>query len=76
MLGIDEVIGDPVIMWTIFLEEGQLPVEPRGEFNHNLGRHQDGLTEVLFKTILLSQAGFSARLLLTYCFKIPFPFSS
>ena len=26
LLGINEVIGDPVIMWTIFLEEGQLPV--------------------------------------------------
>ena len=26
ILGIDEVIGDPVIMWTIFLEEGSLAV--------------------------------------------------
>ncbi len=28
ILGIDEVIGDPVIMWTIFLEEGTLAVQP------------------------------------------------
>ncbi len=30
LLGIDEVVGDPVLMWAIFLEEGQLPVEPVG----------------------------------------------
>ena len=29
LLGIDEVIGDPVIMWTIFLEEGSfIQVQP------------------------------------------------
>lgn len=28
LLGIDEVVGDPVIMWTIFLEEGSLQVQP------------------------------------------------
>lgn len=28
LLGIDEVVGDPVIMWTIFLEGGALSVEP------------------------------------------------
>ena len=28
LFGIDEVVGDPVIMWTIFLEEGSLQVQP------------------------------------------------
>ena len=37
ILGIDEVIGDPVIMWTIFLEEGQLPVEPDGNLTTTWG---------------------------------------
>ena len=37
LLGIDEVIGDPVIMWTIFLEEGQLPVSPVGNLTTTWG---------------------------------------
>ena len=37
LLGIDEVIGDPVIMWTIFLEEGQLPVDPEGNLTTTWG---------------------------------------
>ena len=37
ILGIDEVIGDPVIMWTIFLEEGQLPVSPVGNLTTTWG---------------------------------------
>ena len=37
LLGIDEVVGDPVIMWTIFLEEGQLPVEPDGNLTTTWG---------------------------------------
>ena len=37
LLGIDEVIGDPVIMWTIFLEEGQLPVSPIGNLTTTWG---------------------------------------
>ena len=37
LLGIDEVIGDPVIMWTIFLEEGQLPVNPVGNLTTTWG---------------------------------------
>ena len=28
LLGIDELVGDPVIMWTIFLEAGSLQVQP------------------------------------------------
>lgn len=35
--GIDEVIGDPVIMWTIFLEEGVLPVDPVGNLTTTWG---------------------------------------
>ena len=35
--GIDEVVGDPVIMWTIFLEEGQLPVDPVGNLTTTWG---------------------------------------
>ena len=32
LLGIDEVIGDPIIMWTIFLEEGSfIQVQPGGK---------------------------------------------
>ena len=37
LLGIDEVIGDPVIMWTIFLEEGVLPVDPTGNLTTTWG---------------------------------------
>ena len=37
MLGIDEVVGDPVIMWTIFLEEGVLPVDPTGNLTTTWG---------------------------------------
>ncbi|RKU24004.1 hypothetical protein C6503_01935 [Candidatus Poribacteria bacterium] len=37
LLGIDEVIGDPVIMWTIFVEEGQLPVSPVGNLTTTWG---------------------------------------
>ena len=37
MLGIDEVVGDPVLMWTIFLEEGVLPVDPTGNFTTTWG---------------------------------------
>ena len=37
ILGIDEVIGDPVIMWTIFVEEGQLPVSPIGNLTTTWG---------------------------------------
>ena len=37
LLGIDEVIGDPVIMWTIFVEEGQLPVSPIGNLTTTWG---------------------------------------
>jgi hypothetical protein len=37
LLGIDEVIGDPVLMWTIFLEEGVLPVDPTGNFTTTWG---------------------------------------
>jgi hypothetical protein len=37
LLGIDEVVGDPVIMWTIFLEEGQLPVSPVGNLTTTWG---------------------------------------
>ena len=37
ILGIDEVIGDPVIMWTIFVEEGQLPVDPEGNLTTTWG---------------------------------------
>ena len=37
LLGIDEVIGDPVLMWTIFLEEGQLPVDPEGNLTTTWG---------------------------------------
>lgn len=37
ILGIDEVIGDPVIMWTIFLEEGVLPVDPAGSLTTTWG---------------------------------------
>lgn len=35
--GIDEVIGDPVLMWTIFLEEGTLPVDPAGSLTTTWG---------------------------------------
>lgn len=38
LLGIDEVIGDPVIMWTIFVEEGVLPVNPEGNFTTTWGQ--------------------------------------
>jgi hypothetical protein len=38
LLGIDEVIGDPVIMWTIFLEEGKLAVEPDAKLTTTWGR--------------------------------------
>ena len=37
LLGIDEVIGDPVLMWTIFLEEGVLPVDPAGSLTTTWG---------------------------------------
>ncbi|MDE0326801.1 MAG: hypothetical protein OXN27_22980 [Candidatus Poribacteria bacterium] len=37
LLGIDEVIGDPVIMWTIFVEEGVLPVDPAGSLTTTWG---------------------------------------
>ena len=37
MLGIDEVVGDPVLMWTIFLEEGVLPVDPTGNLTTTWG---------------------------------------
>ncbi len=37
ILGIDEVIGDPVIMWTIFVEEGSLPVDPAGNLTTTWG---------------------------------------
>ena len=37
LLGIDEVIGDPVLMWTIFLEEGVLPVDPTGNLTTTWG---------------------------------------
>ena len=37
LLGIDEVVGDPVLMWTIFLEEGVLPVDPTGNFTTTWG---------------------------------------
>ena len=37
LLGIDEVIGDPVIMWTIFVEEGVLPVNPEGNLTTTWG---------------------------------------
>ena len=38
MLGIDEVVGDPVIMWTIFVEEGVLPVDPTGNLTTTWGK--------------------------------------
>ena len=38
LLGIDEVIGDPVIMWTIFVEEGVLPVNPEGNLTTTWGQ--------------------------------------
>jgi hypothetical protein len=38
ILGIDEVVGDPVIMWTIFLEEGELSVKPGGKLTTTWGR--------------------------------------
>ncbi|MCE2415532.1 hypothetical protein J4G07_16205 [Candidatus Poribacteria bacterium] len=38
LLGIDEVIGDPVLMWTIFLEEGVLPVDPAGSLTTTWGK--------------------------------------
>ena len=38
LLGIDEVVGDPVIMWTIFLEEGVLPVDPVGNLTATWGQ--------------------------------------
>ena len=39
LMGIDEVIGDPVIMWAIFLEEGQLlPVDPAGNLTTTWGQ--------------------------------------
>ena len=37
LLGIDEVVGDPVIMWTIFVEEGVLPVDPTGNLTTTWG---------------------------------------
>lgn len=37
LLGIDEVVGDPVIMWAIFLEEGELPVDPTGNLTTTWG---------------------------------------
>ena len=37
LLGIDEVVGDPVIMWTIFVEEGTLPVDPTGSLTTTWG---------------------------------------
>ena len=37
LLGIDEVIGDPVLMWTIFLEETVLPVDPEGNLTTTWG---------------------------------------
>ncbi len=37
LLGIDEVIGDPVLMWTIFLEEAVLPVDPEGNLTITWG---------------------------------------
>lgn len=37
-MGIDEVVGDPVIMWTIFLEEGQLTVDPSGNLTTTWGK--------------------------------------
>ena len=37
LLGIDEVVGDPVIMWTIFVEEGTLPVSPVGNLTTTWG---------------------------------------
>ena len=37
LLGIDEVVGDPVLMWTVFLEEGQLPVDPTGNLTTSWG---------------------------------------
>ena len=38
LLGIDEVIGDPVIMWTIFVEEGTLPVDAEGNLTTTWGQ--------------------------------------
>ncbi len=38
LLGIDEVIGDPVIMWTIFVEEGVLPVDPTANLTTTWGK--------------------------------------
>lgn len=38
LLGIDEVVGDPVIMWTIFIEEGILPVDPVGNLTITWGQ--------------------------------------
>ena len=37
LLGIDEVIGDPVLMWTIIVEEGVLPVDPTGNLTTTWG---------------------------------------
>lgn len=38
LLGIDEVIGDPVLMWTIFVEEGVLLVDPTGNLTTTWGK--------------------------------------
>lgn len=38
LMGIDEVVGDPIIMWTIFLDEGQLAVQPGEKLTTTWGK--------------------------------------
>ena len=42
LLGIDEVVGDPVIMWAIFLEEGELAVEPSEKLTTSWAKIKEG----------------------------------
>ena len=57
------VIGDPVLMWTIFLEEGTLPVDPAGSLTTTWGEI-NRISSVIVQIEFYHRRASSARFLL------------